>query len=339
MYRKYDINLITLRLNLIEKKISILKKYYKEGVIEITNIKDAGFAKHNPTISNYCLKKPENLIQALIFCVASQGVGWNVVAPLFRKMYAKLLKDGTLWSKEGESYELYDWRAILGTFGKNKISAISVLWKDQVEIFQNTKTILSRWHYEDDSEESRDAVMHLFDYYTTLPGLGIAKAGFAVQLVAGALGCFDSVNAKLYSAKEIPSHIHDELISYGKDGERLLKAPSIHKDYAKRVKRLNAYKEFLDGLATEVSKPTSERLWDIWVTIVADRIRNILVTGKREDNSTIVKKNGEGISSHGTYKPYVGTPDIQDWQVKYKDITPEEVSSQHHPEYLIGGRD
>jgi hypothetical protein len=38
----------------------------------------------------------------------------------------------------------------------------------------------------------------LLDLWSTVPGLGLAKAGFVVQLVRGRIGCIDSHNAKLY---------------------------------------------------------------------------------------------------------------------------------------------
>jgi len=380
---------IRLRSEVIKENYLLQKKRYNkilEGIIDLYNINDSGFARHNPKISEYCLKSPENLIQALIFCVASQGVSWNVVAPLYRVMYQKLLRDGTLYIKGKETelvYEPEGWKELLGNFGKNKIIAIDYMWKHQKQIFYTTKEILKDWYYPSpenlekqekmllDYEEklknvktekeidllikeyspkiksiqdSRDSVMRLFDYFTSLPGLGIVKAGFAVQLICGALGCFDSVNTKLYFQNpEIPEElkkVRDDLLSQDKKtGEwKFTKKPSDSAKFETRVELLKKYSDFLDLLGTEVKKPTSERLWDVWVTIVSDRIRNIFGKGKQEDRPTILKKGDLEVARLTPYNPYKQNPDIVDWEKEHSTImTPDLVSAQHHPTYLAYG--
>ena len=159
---------IRLRSDVIKENYLLQKKRYNkilEGIINLKNFKGGGFAEHNPKISEYCLLTPENLIQALIFCVASQAVTWNVVASLYRIMYQKLLRDDTLYLKGQETdlkYDAGEWRSILGKIGGKKISSITYMWKNQKEIFSTTKSILKDWHYEDTSEDSKDAVIKLF---------------------------------------------------------------------------------------------------------------------------------------------------------------------------------
>jgi len=330
---------IRLRSDVIKENYLLQKKRYNkilEGIIDLYNINDSGFARHNPKISKYCLKKPENLIQSLIFCVASQGVSWNVVAPLYRKMYQKLLRDGTLYIKGKEDklkYEPEGWKELLGILGASKIRGIDYMWKNQKEIFSTTKSILKDWHYEDTSEESKDAVMRLFDYFVSLPQLGIAKAGFAVQLITGALGCFDSVNAQLFANENIPQEIRTELMTPDNEIRKPRKG-----SYENRLKRLKAYSVFFDLLGTEVKKPTSERLWDIWVTIVADRIRNMFGSEKQSDRPTILKKGDEEIAKLDPYHTHTENPDIADWEKEHSTkMTPDLVSAQHHPTYLAYG--
>jgi len=310
------------------------RKYNRlvESVIDLYDIKEAGFAKHNRHISMYVLKAPEHLIQALIFCVASQGVPWNKVASLYRKMYQVLKLKGSLYyldKNEELRYSAEGWKELLGGLGKNKISAIEYMWKNQYEIFKTTKHILEGWKYDDNKEKSRDAVLKLFDYFTSLKGLGIVKAGFAVQLVVGALGCFDSINTKLYSSEDIPKDMLKGLFS----PSGVAKPPSDSKDFNDRVQKLILYSNFLDLLAKEVQKPTSERLWDIWVTIVADRIRNISSKDK-----TILTRGDQELAVLSSYDSIASNPDIYNWEQEHKNITPEEVTKQHHPYYLAYGK-
>lgn len=45
---------------------------------------------------------------------------------------------------------------------------------------------------------ARDSDLDLLDLWTTVPGFGLVKAGFMVQLMFGRVGCIDVHNAKLY---------------------------------------------------------------------------------------------------------------------------------------------
>ena len=41
----------------------------------------------------------------------------------------------------------------------------------------------------------------MLDLWTTVPGLGLAKAGFVVQLTRGLIGCVDGHNAEAYDVR------------------------------------------------------------------------------------------------------------------------------------------
>lgn len=381
-----------MRIALRKKLIPISEKYsYQrnrynrilESIIDIDDIKDGGFAKHNPKISEYSLLNSENLIQSLIFCVASQGVSWNVVASLYRVMYQKLLRDGTLNIPNEDRYSKdTDWVDIIGGLGGAKIFAINKLWNNRDEIFITTKRILEKWKYpspknlekqenivkeyqeklenaknkeESDRikkeyklkiksiDDSKDAVIKLFDYYITLPQLGLAKAGFAVQLITGALGCFDSVNQKIYSNVVIPPKIKDTLITYDKaKGKEVFKKVNDTLSLETRVERLKAYADFLDIIAKTVTSSASKRLWDIWVTIVADRLRNTFTSGGKDkenpDNKTILKRGDEILTSADSYNRYPKNPHITKWEDEnLEKMNPRMLSAQHHPRYLVYG--
>lgn len=331
----------------ISEKYSYQRNRYNrilESIIDIDDIKDAGFAKHNPRISKYSLLNSENLIQSLIFCVASQGVSWNVVASLYRVMYQKLLRDGTLNIPNEDRYSKdTEWVEIIGKIGAAKIFAINNLWKNRNEIFTTTKRILKNWKYKDTEDKSKDAVINLFDYFISLPQLGLAKAGFAVQLITGGLGCFDSVNQKIYSNVEIPQEIKDTLMTYDKSKDQeVFKKVDDSLSLKTRVKRLKAYADFLDIIAKTVTSSASQRLWDIWVTIVSDRLRNTLTSGGKDkanpDNRTILKRGDEILTSADSYNRYPNNPHITKWEDENLDkMNPRMLSAQHHPKYLVYG--
>ena len=333
----------------ISEKYSYQRNRYNrilESIININKIGDGGFAKHNPRISEYSLLNSENLIQSLIFCVASQRVGWNVVASLFKVIYQKLLRDGTLNIPNEDRYSKdSDWVDIIGPIGSAKIFAINKLWKNRKEIFTTTKRILEGWKYEDPQEDSQEAVLKLFDYFITLPQLGLAKAGFAVQLVTGALGCFDSVNQKIYSDNmlSISPEMKKTLFDYDKSkGGDVLKPVNDKVALETRVKRLKAYADFLDILAKTVTSSASQRLWDIWVTVVADRLKSTFKSGGKDkanpDNRTILKRGDEILTSADSYNRYPNNPHITKWEDENLDkINPRMVSAQHHPRYLVHG--
>jgi hypothetical protein len=371
---------IRLRESVYKEQYLLEKKRYSrllEGIIDLVDFKGGGFARHNPKISKYCLLNPENLIQALIFCVASQKVSWNIVASLFRVMYQKLLRDGHLYIKGHETdlkYDAGEWSELIGQIGKKKVISISYMWKNQKEIFSTTKSILRKWYYpspeniekqrnlmieyeeslknaknenEVDSinkeyeskiksmDDCKDAVIKLFDYYTSLPQLGLAKAGFAVQLVTGALGCFDSVNADLYSHLSIPDKVFNQILTRDEAGKLQLKDYSDSPYFETRVKKLKAYSDFLDIIGKEIGTSASERLWDVWVSIVSDRVNN---TGKfAKDFSTLVTRGGEIVSKHNPYDKRKN-PIINAWEEEnVSTMTPDKISAQHHPAYLAYG--
>lgn len=45
---------------------------------------------------------------------------------------------------------------------------------------------------------TRNSDLDLLDLWTTVPGMGMAKAGFMLQLMFGRVGCIDSHNARMY---------------------------------------------------------------------------------------------------------------------------------------------
>jgi hypothetical protein len=98
----------------------------------------------------------------------------------------------------------------------------------------------------------------LFQTYSGIPGTGVAKAGFMVQLLTGGLGCLDVHNRQIYDK------LADHLIQTGKRQEGLrLRA------YLQRLQRLNK-QEYKDAVAIISNNGFGSRqLWNAWVDFTA----------------------------------------------------------------------
>lgn len=71
-------------------------------------------------------------------------------------------------------------------------------------------------------QERRHDPVVLMEYLTTLPGYGMAKAGFAAQLLIGEVGCIDVHNLRMYPGftrnsiriDGSPAKVYERLIAY-----------------------------------------------------------------------------------------------------------------------------
>jgi hypothetical protein len=95
---------------------------------------------------------------------------------------------------------------------------------------------------------TEDDPVKLLDLWTTVPGLGLAKAGFVVQLTRGMIGCVDSHNAKLYD-------VHPSALVFPK-GRMTLDAAH---------NKLQAYV----NLTTAVGG--SQFMWEQWCILMAEK--------------------------------------------------------------------
>ena len=96
----------------------------------------------------------------------------------------------------------------------------------------------------------RDPVA-LLDLWTTVPGLGLAKAGFVVQLTTGKVGCVDRHNALAYD-------VQPNQLTFPK-GRMTVKAQR-HK--------LEAYVHLTDTIGG------SEFMWEQWCIMIAGKYPN-----------------------------------------------------------------
>ena len=90
----------------------------------------------------------------------------------------------------------------------------------------------------------------LMKIFLQIDGLGLAKAGFVCQLVAGLVGCIDVHNIKQYNIKP-------DLLIYNK-------TVKTKRGQEANEKRLQEYVALCEIY-------TSERLWNAWCSLIADK--------------------------------------------------------------------
>lgn len=303
----------------------LIYKLLKEAVVDFDEIGPehlGGFCTYNPKISNYALENKDQLAETLIFVVATQQTDWPTVVAQFKHMIYKLRADGTLYDKDGTYSRDSGFYKLIGFMGKNKINAIDFYWKNRSQIFAQTKSILKKWGYNEMSEDAEQATFDLFRYFMTLPQLSYAKAGFAMQLVTGRLGCYDSVNTAIYP---IPNQFKKILV--GKGGKF---RPSTGSEDIK-TKRMMAYVQFLETLKDNANSPHNQELWDRWTHVIAQKIK---LAGT---NEPVTVKKGDTEIPLQPYKTLaLSNPDIKAYMEKWQDkITGDVVSQQHHLPNII----
>lgn len=292
----------------------------KEVVVDFDDIGPehlGGFCTYNPKISKYALENKDQLAETIIFVIATQQTDWPTVVAQFKHMIYKLRADNTLYDKDGKYSKGSGFYKLIGFMGKNKINAIDAVWNNRGEIYSTTKSILKKWSYNESSEEAEQAIFNLFRYFMSLPQLSYAKAGFAIQLVTGRLGCYDSVNTAIYP---IPDEFKKVLV--GKGGKF---RPNTGTEKLK-TKRMMAYIQFLETLKDNANSPHNQELWDRWTHVIAQKIK---LAGKTEPIT--VKKGGEEVDLQSYKTLALSNPDIKAYMDKWQDkITGDVVSKQHY---------
>lgn len=171
------------------------------------------YKTHQPIISNHCRACPDNMARALQFCTLT------IQESLHR------VPDNFPLAEEGDSGVLFGW----------KYAAYNEAWEYRDHIYKELEEIWSTRRGDDDATE------RLLHYVASLPGFGLAKAGFLAQLVYGVGGCLDSHNLRRLGLNERKFAGYKSLKSF--DGRRA---------------KINSY---IDTIANMGS---TEYLWDSW---------------------------------------------------------------------------
>jgi len=321
------------------KLLKDFRLYLAEAnVLDLSKKLDAGFCEFNPVINQYAQYSPDNLAEMLIFVIATQQMRWYDVVPKF-PILMKFVKDNdgllnpdTATTDEmGKTrYEIPKAFAQL-TLGFRK-NAIEQIWKQREAIYSRLNPLFAKYN-NGGSLEKEEAVFYIYLEFMTLPGLGLPKAAFAVQLIIGRLGCIDSINLNLYKSLDP----NGELIKFDKAGTPSFKRPgsSVKGGVVTMTKggiRLaEKYIEFLKQIAN-VTKSSeleiSQQLWDSWVELVSLKINK---TGDID----VIMPDGEKFIVPNDYSKNVKDADTKPsaaFRKKYiGNITGRDVSRQHFP--------
>lgn len=134
------------------------------------------FANHQPIISEYARQNPDNFARVLKFVILT------IRARLFNLPAAM----ETLENPESESEQA----SLLYGF---KSASIAQIDADADSLFEQAELIF--YH----AESPRAAAESLLNLFTTIHGFGLAKAGFAAQLIYGVSACLDSHNIERFN--------------------------------------------------------------------------------------------------------------------------------------------
>ena len=132
------------------------------------------YHKHNPMVREYAMKSPANLERVIAFVSSS-----------IRERTDRLPKYMTEYRQVGAKSS---W--IWG----NKHATIGYTKKHRKMLYTNMMRIIKA--------KKKDMALDLIMLFLEIPGFGLPKAGFCVQLVAGKAGCLDVHNIRKYLPEE-----------------------------------------------------------------------------------------------------------------------------------------
>jgi hypothetical protein len=132
------------------------------------------YHKHNPMVRDYAFKSPANMERVLAFVSSSIRERTDRL-PQYMIEYRQVgAKSSWIWG--------------------NKHSTIAYIKKHRKMLHTNMVQIIKA--------KKKDMALDLIMLFLKIPGFGLPKAGFCVQLVAGKAGCLDVHNIRKYLPDE-----------------------------------------------------------------------------------------------------------------------------------------
>jgi len=131
------------------------------------------FANHQPIISEYARQSPDNMARVLKFVILT------IRARLFNI-------PADMETLDNES--LVDSDAMAGILYGFKAESIAHIESEKESLYAQAESIA--YH----AETPRDMAESLLNLFTSIYGLGLAKAGFCAQLIYGVSACLDTHN-------------------------------------------------------------------------------------------------------------------------------------------------
>lgn len=208
------------------------------------------FANHQPIISGYARENPENFARVLKFVILTIRTRlFNMPADMETLESARTADEisGVLYGFKGQS-----------------VAEIDI---NRDSLYAQAESI--SYH----AETPRHAAENLIDLFTSIHGLGLAKAGFCAQLIYGVSACLDSHNIERFG------------LSYAALKSSTFKGAKTLKTRRKWIARYCDYVEQCGG---------TESIWDSWCDYVYKRPDAV---GYKMNHNQSVYKSAEHVSA------------------------------------------
>lgn len=181
------------------------------------------FRNHQPVIGRWARADADNMHQVIKFVIAT-------VQQSIEEASGAILTD---FDRNGpDSRYAFAWKA----------DALAHYGEHYEDVYAEAMDIYS------DTTDDRETAIALTSYFAALPGLGLVKGGFVVQLCFGLSGCLDSHNLKRHDINPAP---------FTASAFKSLKSGGS------RTARAARYVDLIADLGG------TERLWDDWCDYVA----------------------------------------------------------------------
>jgi hypothetical protein len=133
----------------------------------------AMFNTHCKAVQEYSQRNANNMADTVLMVVLSIQQNWLSVGEQMADVRANKLDSKFLWG--------------------NKIKTYEYLMSNKHKMFAQVKAVLNSGKSYDEKAFS------LMTIFLRVDGLGLPKAGFCCQLIAGMVGCMDVHNIKMYN--------------------------------------------------------------------------------------------------------------------------------------------
>jgi hypothetical protein len=199
----------------------------------------------------------------------------------------------------------------------SKGNPYNTIWSRRKELFNIFMSAMD--------DGALDDPLALHSVLMSFQGLGIPKAGFAVQLLIGRLGCIDSINQAMIYGGDIPDALKKKIKKsddLGEVTETMREASVAYGDM------LREFQDYLGEGGDE-----SQYLWDLWCKMVAFQINNpgvpygVRMVDPRTKETRVVGRAKGSLytpSSVRKYRDFMGMEDGD------KRITQRDVSRDHY---------
>lgn len=131
------------------------------------------FNTHCKAVQEYSQRSANNMADTVLMVVLSIQQNWLGVGDQMADVRANKLDSKFLWG--------------------NKIKTYEYLMSNKHKMFAQVKAVLNS------SKSYDEKAFSLMTIFLRVDGLGLPKAGFCCQLIAGMVGCMDVHNIKMYN--------------------------------------------------------------------------------------------------------------------------------------------